>query len=113
MEKGNLKNVNRSSLLDLLFRWTRETRNSAFETSISWIISNNLPIDVLKQPSATNEEKYNLLLLSYQGQKGDFALKSMRKRSKTLLPHNFNTQIAFKGKKLKSYFKFKNNEFWT
>ena len=31
----------------------------------------------------------------------------MRKRLKTLLPNNFNTQIAFKGKKLNSCFKIK------
>ena len=53
-----------------------------------------------EQPSATNEEKSHLLLLPYQGQEGDFVLKSMRKRLKTFLPNNFNTQIAFKSKKL-------------
>ena len=42
-----------------------------------------------------------MLLLPYQEQNGDSALKSMRRRLKTLLPNNFNTQIAFKGKKLK------------
>ena len=52
-------------------------------------------MDDSEQPSATNEEKSHLLLLPYQGQKCDFALKSMRKRLKTLLPNNFNTQIAF------------------
>ena len=31
----------------------------------------------------------------------------MRERLKTLLPNNFNTQIAFKGKKLNSCFKIK------
>ena len=31
----------------------------------------------------------------------------MRKRLKTLLPNNFNTQIAFKDKKLNSCFKIK------
>ena len=67
---------------------------------------NNLAMDV-EQPSATNEEKSHLLLLPYQGQKGDFVLKSMTKRLKTLLPNNFNTQTAFKGKKLNSCFKIK------
>ena len=42
--------------------------------------SNNLPMDNFEQPSETNEEKIHLLLLPYQGQNGDFALKSMRKR---------------------------------
>ena len=64
------------------------------------IHSNNLLKDDSEQPSATNEEKSHLLLLPYQGQKCDFALKLMRKRLKTLLPNNFNTQIAFKDKKL-------------
>ena len=31
----------------------------------------------------------------------------MRKRLKTLLPNNFNTQIAFNGKELNSCFKIK------
>ena len=64
------------------------------------IHSNNLPMDDFEQPSATNEEKSHLLLLPYQGQKGVFVLKLM-------LPNNFNTQIAFKGKKLNSCFKIK------
>ena len=54
--------------------------------------SNNLPMDVLEHPSASNKEKSHLLLLPYQGQKGDFTLKLMRKR--------FKRQIAFKDKKL-------------
>ena len=69
--------------------------------------SNNLPMDDFEQPSATNGKKSHLLLLPYQGQKSDFVLKSMRKRLKTLLPNNFNTQIALKGKKLHSCFKIK------
>ena len=48
-----------------------------------------------------------MLILPYQGEKGDFVRKSMGKRLKTFLPHNFNTQIAFKGKKLNSCFKIK------
>ena len=49
--------------------------------------SNNLPMDNFEQPSA-NEVKSHLLLLPYQGQKGDFVLKSMRKRLKTLFVIN-------------------------
>ena len=64
------------------------------------IHSNNLPMDDFEQPAATNEEKSHLLLLPYQGQKGVFVLK-------LLLPNNFNTQIAFKGKKLNSCSKIK------
>ena len=62
-------------------------------------------MDDFEQPSATNEEKSLLLLLPYQGQKGDFALNSTRKRLKIFLPNNFNAQTAFKGKKLSSCFK--------
>ena len=64
-------------------------------------------MDDFEQPSTTNEQKSHLLLLLYQGQKGDFVLKSMRKRLKTSLPSNFNMQIAFKGKKLHAYFRIK------
>ena len=52
-------------------------------------------------------QQSHFLLLPYQGQKGDFALKLMKKRLKTLLPNNFNTQIAFKGKKFNPCFKIK------
>ena len=60
--------------------------------------SNNLPIDDFEQQM---KKKCHVLLLPYQEQNGDSALKSMRKRLKTLLPNNFNTQIAFKRKKRK------------
>ena len=36
-----------------------------------------------------NEEKQHLLLVPYQGKKGDFVIKSMKKRMKTLLPTNY------------------------
>ena len=49
----------------------------------------------------------NFLSLPCQGQKGDFVLTSTRKRLRTLLPNNFNTQIAFKGTKLNSCFQTK------
>ena len=69
--------------------------------------SNNLPMDDIEQPSATNEEKCHLLLLPYQEQKGDFALKLMRKILRILLSNKFNAQRAFKGKKLNSCFQIK------
>ena len=100
-----------------------KTRNSTFETSISWVInqvlekveakhqtvvhSNIIPLDDFEQPSATDEEKSHLLLLPYHGQKGDFALKSIRKRLKTLLPNSVNMQITFKCKKINWCFKIK------
>ena len=66
-------------------------------------------MDVLEQLFTTNEEKTHLLLLPYQGQKGNFVLKSMRTRIKTLLPNDFNTQIAFKDNELNSCFKIKDS----
>ena len=68
---------------------------------------NNLPMDDFEQPSAKNEKKNHLLLLSYQEQKGNFASNSTRKRLKRLLPNNFNTHMAFKGNKPNSCFKIK------
>ena len=56
--------------------------------------SNNLPMNILEQPSASGKEKSYLLLLHYPGQKGYFALTSVKKKLKTVLPNNFNTQIA-------------------
>ena len=72
-----------------------------WRTNWSKTQSNDLPIDVLEQPSTTSEEKCHLLLLPYQGQKSGFALKSMRKRLKTLIPNNFNMQTAYNGKNFK------------
>ena len=63
------------------------------------IHSNNLTMDNFEQPSTTSEEKA-MLLIPHQEQKDDFTTKSMRKRLKTLLPNNFNTQIAFKVRNL-------------
>ena len=82
-------------------KWVISQVVEQVETKHQTVIhSNNLLKDDSEQPSATNEEKSHLLLLPYQGQKCDFALKLTRKRLKTLLPNNFNTQIAFKDKKL-------------
>lgn len=72
-----------------------------WRTNWSKTQSNDLPIDVLEQPSTTSEEKCHLLLLPYQGQKSGFALKSMRKRLKTLIPNNSNMQTAYNGKNFK------------
>ena len=57
--------------------------------------------------SAVIDLKRHLLVLPYQGQKGDFIIKSMRKRLKTLLPDSVKTDVAFKGKQLSSCFNIK------
>ena len=64
-------------------------------------------MDDFGQPSTKIWKENHLLLLPYRGQKDDFALKRMGKKLKTLLHINFNTQIAFKGKKRNSCFKIK------
>ena len=71
-------------------------QNNKYNTVIH---SNNLTMDNFEQPSTTSEEKA-MLLLPHQEQKDDFTTKSMRKTLKTLLPNNFNTQIAFKVRNL-------------
>ena len=71
--------------------------------------SNNPLMDDFGQPSTKIWKENHLLLLPYQGQKDDFALKRMEKKLKTLLHINFNTQIAFKGKKRNSCFTIKNH----
>ena len=71
-------------------------QNNKYNTVIH---SNNLTMDNFEQPSTTSEEKA-MLLIPHQEQKDDFTTKSMRKRLKTLLPNNFNMQIAFKVRNL-------------
>ena len=48
-----------------------------------------------------------LLVLPYQGQKGNFIIKSVRKGLKTLLPDNVKTDVSFQGKQLSSCFTIK------
>ena len=55
----------------------------------------------------THEENQHLLLVLYQGKKGDFVVKSMKKRMKTLLPTNIRTKIVFTGSKLSTCFQVK------
>ena len=50
------------------------------------------------QVSPVTDLKHHLLVLSCQGQKGDFIIKPMKKRLKTLLPDNIKKDVAFQGK---------------
>ena len=43
------------------------------------------------QVSPVTDLKHHFLVLPYRGQKGDFIVKSMKKRFKTLLPGNVKT----------------------
>ena len=47
------------------------------------------------------------MLVPYQDKKGDFVIKSMKKRMKTLLPANIRTKIAFAGSKFSTRFQVK------
>ena len=57
--------------------------------------------------SPETDLKQHLLVLPYQGQKGDFIIKSARKRLKTLLPDNVKTDVTFQSKQLSSCFNIK------
>ena len=66
----------------------------------------NLKLNVLEKRNI-NEENQHLLLVPYQGKKGDFVIKFIKKRMKTLLPTNIRTKIAFTGSKLSTCFQVK------
>ena len=55
-----------------------------------------------------NEEKQHLLLVPYKGKEGDFVIKSMKKRVKTLLPSNIRINLVFTGSKISTCFQLKN-----
>ena len=59
----------------------------------------NLNVNVVEERNV-NEEKQHLLFVPYQGKKGDFVIKSIKKRMKTLLPTNIRTKMAFTASKL-------------
>ena len=65
-------------------------------------------ISVESKVSPVTDLKRHFLVLSYQGHKGDFILKSMRKRLIILLADNVKTDVAFQGKQLSSSFNIKN-----
>ena len=59
------------------------------------------------QASPVTDLNRHLLVLPHQGQKGDFIIKSMKKRSKTLLQTSVKTDAALQGKQLSSCFNIK------
>ena len=71
------------------------------------ITNTNLKLNDVVEKRNVNEQKQHLLLVPYQGKKGDFVIKSMKKRMKTLLPTNIRTKIAFTGSKLSTCFQVK------
>ena len=53
------------------------------------------------------EQKRHLLILSYQGDRGNTLVKSLQKRLHNLLPNHINTQVTYTGKKLSTCFNIK------
>ena len=60
-------------------------------------IDNNIPVEEI-------EQKRHLLILLYQGDRGDTLVKSIQKRLHNLLLNHINTQVTYTGKKLKTCF---------
>ena len=52
-------------------------------------------------------KKKHLLLVPYQGRKGDYVIKSIKKRMKCFLPTDNVTKIVYVGNKLSSCFRVK------
>ena len=53
------------------------------------------------------EKKEHLLVVPYKGKKGDYVIKTMRKRMKCLLPTGIVTKSAYVGNKLSTCFRVK------
>ena len=53
------------------------------------------------------EQKQHLLILPYQGDRGNTLVKSLQKRLHNLLPNHINTQVTYTGKKLSTCFNIK------
>ena len=64
-------------------------------------IDNNTPAEEI-------EQKRHLLILPYQGDRGNALIKSLQKRLRNLLPNHKNTQVTYTGKKLSTCFNIKN-----
>ena len=54
-----------------------------------------------------HDDKKHLLMIPYQGGKGEQVIKSIRKTIKRLLPSNIKVQVSFTGNKLSSCFNIK------
>ena len=60
----------------------------------------NLPTAAMADEANTNRKKEHSLLVPYQGKKGEYVIKSMKKRMKCLLPTEIVTKITYVGNKL-------------
>ena len=52
-------------------------------------------------------EKRHLLTIPYQGEKGDYLIKFMKRNLKKILPNNMKSQITYAGRRLGSLFQTK------
>ena len=53
-----------------------------------------------------NKKRY-LLIIPYQGEKGGYLIKSMKRNLKKILPNNMKPQITYTGRKLGQLFQTK------
>ena len=67
----------------------------------------NVSTAAIADETNTNRNKEHLLLVPYQGKKGDYVIKSMMKRMKCLLPADIVIKIAYVGNKLSTCFRVK------
>ena len=63
-------------------------------------IDNNIAVEEI-------EQKRHLLILHYQGDRGNTLVKSLQKRLHNLLPNHINTQVTYTWKKLSTCFNLK------
>ena len=59
------------------------------------------------------QPKRNILLLSYRGKKGDYIVKSLKKRFRNLLPQCIVPKVVFTGSKLSSKFQVKDRTIFS
>ena len=70
--------------------------------------NNNMKNNIAVPITLENEnEKQHLLTIPYQGEKGDYLIKSMKRNLEKILPNNVKPQITYRGKKLGSLFETK------
>ena len=67
----------------------------------------NVPTAAIADETNTNRKKEHLLLVPCQGKKGDYVIKSMKKRMKCLLPTDIVTKIGYVVNKPSACFRVK------
>ena len=65
---------------------------------------NNIEVRITLE---NENEKWHWLTIPYQGKKGDYLIKSMKRNLKKILPNNVKPQITYTGRKLGSLFQTK------